>query len=69
MLKATEVTIPKCPSRVTISVLVSMFQSFIVLSADELARIVPVLLKVIEVIFPVCPYKLANYLSIFQKII
>ena len=39
-----------CPYRVASSVLVSMFQSLIVVSNDPLARIAPVLLKATEVI-------------------
>ena len=49
LLKATEVTVPLCPSKLAISVLVSMFQSLIVLSCEPLAKIVPVLLKATEV--------------------
>ena len=45
LLKATELTLSKCPDKVLISVLVSTFQSLIVLSCDPLARIVPMLLK------------------------
>ena len=49
LLKATEVTQSLCPSKLAISVLVSMFQSLIVLSSEPLAKIVPVLLKATEV--------------------
>ena len=45
LLKATEQTAFECPSKLVISVLVSMFQSLIVLFHDPLAKIVPVLLK------------------------
>ena len=48
LLKATELTLSKCPDKVAISVLLSTFQSLIVLSSDPLARIVPVLLKATE---------------------
>ena len=52
LLKATVVTLPlpESPHRVAISFLVSTFHSLIVLSYDPLAKIVPSLLKVIEVI-------------------
>ena len=49
LLKATEVTQSLCPYKFPISVLVSIFQSLIVLSFDPLARIVPVLLKATDV--------------------
>ena len=53
------------------SVLVSMFQSLIVLSDDPVDRIVPVLLKATEVTQLQCPYKLAIYflVSMFQSLI
>ena len=44
LLKATAVTLSLCPSRVVISIYVSIFQSLIVVSLDPLARIVSVLL-------------------------
>ena len=48
-----------------------MFQSLIVLSADPLARIVPVLLKATELTERQCPYKLAIsvLVSMFQSLI
>ena len=48
-----------------------MFQSLIVLSADPLARIVPVLSKVTQVTYFLCPYKVAIsvFVSMFQSLI
>ena len=70
-LKVTVYTDSACPFSVTISALVSMFQSLIVLSSDPLARIVPLLLKATEFTLSLCPFNMAiNVLvSTFQSFI
>ena len=71
LLKATEVTALSCIYRLAIYVLVSMFQSLIVLSSDPLARIAPVLLNVTEVTLSSCPFRvvISVLVSTFQSLI
>ena len=68
LLKQIEFILSLCPYRLAISVVVSMFQSLIVLSDDPLARITPLLLKQTEVMLFLCPYKLpiTVFVSIFH---
>ena len=55
LLNATELTDLECLVSVAILVLDSTFHSFIVLSSDPLARIVPVLLNATEITESECP--------------
>ena len=54
-----ELTQSECPFKVAISVYDSTFHSFIVLSSDPLARIVPLLLNATDLTQEKCPFKVA----------
>ena len=59
MLNITDITQSLCSLSVEISVLVSMFQSLIVLSLDSLARIVPFVLNATDITEELRPLSVA----------